>query len=213
MNQVLRVGLTGGIASGKSLVADMLSQFGAALVDADVVAREVVAPAQPALRAIVEHFGESILQADGNLDRVRMRELVFADRERRRELEAILHPLIRARMLERMTEAAQSGSTGYVVAVVPLLVETGFAEHVDRILLVECPSELQIQRLMQRDGISHAQAQAMLEAQASPAERRAAADDIIDNSHALACTRAQAWRRHREYLRMSVCRNSDTGAE
>jgi dephospho-CoA kinase len=201
---VLRVGLTGGIASGKSLVAAILGEFGVRLVDADQVAREVVEPGQPALAAIVREFGESILTADGSLDRSSMRERVFADAQSRKLLESLLHPAIRARMLERMDTAERQlepNNAGYVVAVVPLLVETGFAEHVDRVLLVDCPAELQLERLMRRDAMTRSQAQAMLAAQANPAARRAAADDIIDNSHSVACTRAQAWRRHLSYLR------------
>lgn len=201
---MLRVGLTGGIASGKSLVAEMLGEFGARLVDADQIAREVVAPGEPALAEIVGAFGESILAADGSLDRRRMRALVFANSQSRKRLEGLLHPVIRARMLERMDAAAQTlqrGMDSYVVAVVPLLVETGFSEHVDRVLLVDCPAQLQLERLMQRDGMTRSQAEAMLSAQASPAARRAAADDIIDNSQTIACTRAQAWRRHLSYLR------------
>ena len=210
MTIVLRVGLTGGIASGKSLVAAMLGQFGARLVDADRVAREVVAPGEPALASIVEAFGQSVLDKDGSLNRRRMREIVFADAQRRQLLESLLHPVIRSRMLERMDAVADGG---YVVAVVPLLVETGFAEHVDRVLLVDCPTELQIERLMRRDAASRAQAEAMLAAQTSAPRRRAAADDIIDNSHSIPCTRAQAWRRHLSYLRLANCRNGYAGAE
>ncbi|MGD8323737.1 MAG: dephospho-CoA kinase [Gammaproteobacteria bacterium] len=202
---MLRVGLTGGIASGKSLVASMLGEFGAKLVDADVIAREIVEPGQPALAEIVTSFGSSVLDAHGRLDRRSMRERVFADPHSRRRLEALLHPIIRREILQRMEAAAGSAAPGahrYVVAVVPLLAETGFAEHVDRVLLVECPAALQLERLMQRDGISAAQAQTMLNAQADPGLRRAIADDVIDNSHSIACTRAQAWRRHLSYLNL-----------
>lgn len=201
---MLRVGLTGGIASGKSVVAAMLGEFGAKLVDADIIAREVVEPGEPALASIVEAFGESVLDPDGQLDRRSMRERVFSDAQSRELLESLLHPVIRKRMLDRMDcaeRSVQAGTASYVVAVVPLLVETGFAEHVDRVLLVDCPATLQLERLMQRDGMSRSRAEAMLGAQADPAIRRAAADDIIDNSHAIACTRAQTWRRHLNYLK------------
>ena len=200
---MLRVGLTGGVASGKSLVATILGQYGAALVDADQIAREIVEPGEPALAAIIAAFGESILDAHGRLDRRAVREQVFADPNSRKQLEALLHPAIRARMLERMAavaDAAGPDAADYVIAVVPLLVETGFAEHVDRVLLVDCPAELQLARLMQRDAMDPDQARAMIAAQADPAARRAAADDIIDNSGSVAWTRAQAWRRHLCYL-------------
>ncbi len=198
----MRVGLTGGIASGKSVVADMLAAFGAQVVDTDIVARTVVEPGQPALKEIVETFGDGVLDAAGRLDRRRMRERIFSDAASRKRLEAILHPIIRARSLELMNaleHGAEEGSRGYVVAVVPLLVETGFAELVDRVLVVECLPGQQRERLMRRDGMTPEQVDAMLAAQAEPQVRRAAADDIIDNSGPLAWTRAQAWRLHLHY--------------
>ncbi|HMB74599.1 MAG TPA: dephospho-CoA kinase [Gammaproteobacteria bacterium] len=197
---MLRVGLTGGIASGKSLVGSMLEAYGAYLLDTDQVAREVVEPGQPALEALIETFGDSILAADGSLDRRRMRDLVFADADLRSRLEALLHPAIRARTLELMNAAA-ADSQPYTVVMVPLLVETSFAELVDRVLLVECPREIQLQRLMQRDAMTGEQAAAMIDAQADPAARRAAADDIIDNSGPIPWTRAQTWRLHLRYTR------------
>lgn len=199
---MLRVGLTGGIASGKSLVATMLGEFGARVVDADAIAREVVAPTEPALAKIVERFGESVLAADGTLERRRMRDLVFADPASRRALEAVLHPAIRARLLERLDVAAATSSRWpYVVAVVPLLVETGFAEHVDRVLVVDCPQSVQLERLMRRDAMTLEAAEAMLSSQIDRDARNAAADDVIDNSGPIAWTRAQAWRRHLQYTR------------
>lgn len=199
----MRVGLTGGIASGKSVVADMLAAFGAQVVDTDIVARTVVEPGQPALKEIVETFGDDVLDAAGRLDRRRMRERIFGDAASRSRLEAILHPIIRARTLELMNALGhgnEEGSRGYVVAVVPLLVETGFAELVDRVLVVECLPGQQRERLMRRDGMTPEQVDAMLAAQAEPQVRRAAADDIIDNSGPLAWTRAQAWRLHLHYM-------------
>lgn len=211
---MLRVGLTGGIASGKSLVASILGEYGARIVDADQVARDVVEPGEPALAEIIATFGDSIADASGALDRGLLRERIFADADSRRNLEAILHPAIRARMLSEIDAAMHDAGNCYVVAVVPLLVETGFAEHVDRVLLVDCPVELQHQRLMRRDGMTAEAAQAMIAAQASAEERRAAAHDIIDNSQSISWTRAQTWRRHLSYLRWrAVCRNEGTGAE
>jgi dephospho-CoA kinase len=182
----------------------MLGEFGAILIDADEIAREVVAPAEPALAEIVRVFGESVLDAGGRLDRRRMRERIFADEHSRKTLESVLHPAIRARLLERLDAAATSAqpqSGTYVVAVVPLLVETGFAELVDRVLLVDCPPALQLERLIQRDAMTPDQAAAMLKAQADRETRAAAADDIIDNSHSVAWTRAQTWRVHLQYLK------------
>jgi dephospho-CoA kinase len=198
----LRVGLTGGIASGKSVVADMLAAFGAQVVDTDIVARTVVEPGQPALKKVVETFGKDVLDGNGRLDRRRMRERIFGDAASRRRLEAILHPIIRTRTLELMSaleHGADDEFPGYVLAVVPLLVETGFADLVDRVLVVECLPGQQRERLMRRDGMTPEQVDAMLAAQAEPQVRRAAADDIIDNSGPLAWTRAQAWRLHLHY--------------
>ena len=199
----MRVGLTGGIASGKSLVADMLEAFGASVVDTDQVAREVVAPGQPALQALIDTFGADILDENRCLDRRRMRARIFGDPPSRRRLEAVLHPVIRARTLELVEaceHATETNAGGYVLIVVPLLVETGFGDFVDRVLLVESAREQQLERLMLRDGMTPEQAEAMLTAQADPVLRRAAADDIIDNSGPIAWTRAQTWRMHLHYM-------------
>jgi len=198
----LRVGLTGGVASGKSLVAGMLEAFGARVVDTDVVAREVVEPGRPALQQIIDAFGEDILDENRRLDRRRMRERIFDDPRSRAALEAVLHPVIRARTLE-LIEALEHGTqrqTGYVLVVVPLLVETGFDALVDRVLVVDCSREQQRERLMRRDGMTLGQAESMLAAQARPALRLAIADDVIDNSGPIAWTRAQAWRLHLHYM-------------
>jgi dephospho-CoA kinase len=174
----LRIGLTGGIASGKTTVADILAGLGAQIIDTDAIAREIVVPGSPALEAIVAAFGEEVLAADGGLDRARMRARVFADDTERLRLEAILHPLIRAEMLRR----AATVLAPVQVFVIPLLVEGGLGTLVDRVLVVDCPEAVQLERLMQRDGTPEAQARRMLAAQASRAQRLAAADDVIDNS-------------------------------
>ncbi len=193
---MLRIGLTGGIASGKSTVAAIFAELGAEIIDTDRIARELVVPGSEALAAIVERFGPDILAADGSLDRRRLRAIVFADAARRRELEAILHPAIRQVALAR---AAASGAP-YVILVVPLLFETGFDRLVDRSLVVDCPERLQIERLRQRDGIEEAGARAMLAAQLPRAERLAAANDIIDNSGDLAAVRSRVRELHARYL-------------
>jgi dephospho-CoA kinase len=172
-----RVALTGGIASGKSTVADLFAALGVPVIDTDMIARQVVEPDQPALAQVVAEFGAEVLDATGRIDRRRMRERIFADPDAKRRLESILHPAIRAEMA-RQSLAAHGP---YQVLVIPLLTEGGSRDHVDRVLLVDVPEELQIQRLMMRDGVSHGQAQASLNAQATRAERLAMADDVVRN--------------------------------
>lgn len=209
---ICRIGLTGGIASGKTSVAEHFVALGAALVDTDVVAREVVAPGTPGLEAVREEFGNEIMTPDGELDRARLRALVFGDTSHRRRLEAIVHPRIRRRTLELMAEA-----TGpYVLVAVPLLVETGFAELVDRVLVVDCSVKVQIRRLMQRDSMSEEDAKAAIAAQADRARRLQAADDVIDNGGALEATARQVERLHARYLAMAAaqdCRSEHGRAE
>lgn len=197
--RALRVGLTGGIASGKSLVANMFVKLGAELVDADQLSREVVAPGEPALSAIRDTFGPQLLTPRGELDRVALRKLVFADAAKRGALDALLHPLIRARLLARLDEVRRP----YVIIAVPLLVETDFATVVDRVAVVDCPESLQLERLMRRDGIPRAEAVAMIAAQADRATRLRAAHDVIDNSGAVELTRRQVALLHHRYLELA----------
>jgi dephospho-CoA kinase len=192
----LRIGLTGGIASGKSTVADMFADLGVPVIDTDVIAREVVAPGQPALQEIREAFGAEVIAEDGSLDRPAMRALVFGDDEARRRLEAILHPRIGAATRE---QAANAGGT-YQIIVVPLLLESSLRAFVDRVLVVDCEEDTQVARLLARDAESESQARRMLAAQASRAERLAIADDVIANEGDLDDTREQVRRLHRHYL-------------
>lgn len=173
-----RVALTGGIASGKTTVANLFAELGVPVIDTDVIAREVVEPGQPALAAVVESFGREVLDADGLIDRRRMRERIFADPDAKRRLEGILHPAIRSEM-ERLSR--ESGGV-YQILVIPLLAEGRRRDHFDRVLLVDVPEELQVERLMGRDGVTREQAQASLNAQATRAERLAMADDIVRNT-------------------------------
>jgi dephospho-CoA kinase len=196
---MFKVGLTGGVASGKSSVAAIFVELGAALVDTDVVAREVVAPGEPGLAAIRKLFGTSMLTESGELDRRALRAVIFADAAKRHHLEDVLHPLIRERTLREV--AAASGP--YAIVAVPLLVETYFAQLVDRVLVVDCPVELQITRLIARDRISIDEARAMIAAQTDRETRRAAADDVIDNGGDLAATRRQVEQLHRRYLELA----------
>jgi dephospho-CoA kinase len=200
---ICRIGLTGGIASGKSSVADLFVSLGAALVDTDAVAREVVARGTPGLEAVRSELGEGVLTPDGELDRGQVRTMIFADASVRRRLEAILHPRIRQRTLGLMRDA-----TGpYVLVAVPLLVETDFAALVDRVLVVDCAVETQIRRLMQPDNISEADAKAVIAAQADRAQRLDAADDVIDNTGAPEATAQQVERLHASYLAMAAARD------
>jgi len=192
------VGLTGGIASGKSAVADRFAERGIAVVDADVAAREVVAPGQPALAEIAAVFGDGVLQADGTLDRAALRRHVFGDDAARRRLEAILHPRIRVRMHE---QARRAGGP-YVIVAIPLLAEGGGRlayPWLDRILVVDVPREVQLARLVRRDGIELPLAERMLAAQADRASRLAIADDVIVNEGALALLDAEVDALDRRY--------------
>jgi len=197
---VFRVGLTGGVASGKTTVAALFTELGAGLVDTDQVAREVVATGEPGLDAVIEAFGADILLDSGDLNRSALRAIVFRDPDERRKLEALLHPLIRARTLSQL----ETIEAPYAVVVVPLLVETDFAQFVDRILVVDCPRELQLERLVRRDQISAADAEAMVAAQADRKTRSARADDILDGSQSLATTRKRVGMLHTDYLRRAA---------
>ena len=196
----LRVGLTGGIASGKSTVARLFGELGADVIDTDCISRTLVLPGSPGLARIVERFGADLLARDGTLDRRRLRAIVFADPESRRELETILHPPIRAEALAR----AAASRAPYAIIVVPLLFETGFDRLVDRRLVVDCPESQQIDRLIARDGINATEARAMLAAQMPREERKQRADDCIDNSGSLASTRSRVRELHANYLHLAT---------
>ena len=175
---MLRVALTGGIGSGKSLVAAQLAARGAVIIDADVLAREVVEPGTPALAAIIDKFGPQIMR-DGKLDRSQLGAIVFADPDARSDLERIVHPAVRARAAE-LELAADPDAV--VVHVIPLLVETGQQEDFDVVVTIDVDHETQIQRLIARNGFSRAEAAARVDAQASSEERRTAADVVVDNN-------------------------------
>ena len=175
---MVRVGLTGGIASGKSLVAGELAARGAIVIDADVLARQVVEPGTPALAAILDRFGTQVLK-DGQLDRARLAEIVFADPVARRDLERIVHPAVRARAAE--LERAADGAA-VVVHVIPLLVETGQHQDFDLVVTVDADHETQIQRLMARNGFSRVEAEARIAAQASREDRTRNADVVVHNT-------------------------------
>ena len=195
----LRIGLTGGIASGKSTVADFFAELGATIIDTDVIAREVVAPGQPALEEVRDAFGDTVIDGNGHLDRAVMRQIVFTDGTARRQLENILHPRIRQEALRR----AETAGGPYQLLVVPLLVESPLKEQVDRILVVDCSEETQVERLLARDAETEEQARRILAAQSSRAERLAIADDVVHNDVDLHFTESQVRALHFMYLQMA----------
>ncbi len=197
---MLKVGLTGGIGSGKSTVAERLAGLGAGVVDTDLIARELTEPGTPTLTLIAAAFGAEILLPDGTLDRSALRERVFRGREARDRLESILHPPIRDLMLER----AAGLSAPYAVLVVPLLFETGQEALMDRVLVVDCPEQTQIERVKRRSQLPSPEIARILASQISRAQRLARADDVIDNSGEPAALEPQVERLHRSYLALAA---------
>ena len=202
------VGLTGGIGSGKSAVAERLVALGAALVDTDAIAHELTGPGGAALPALAASFGDEVLAAGGALDRAAMRRRVFADPAARARLEGILHPLIRQLSAERCRQAAAP----YVVLAVPLLVESGdYRARCDRILVVDCPEDLQVARVMARSGLTADEVRAIMATQASRSARLAVADDVLDNAGSLAELTARVDALHRRYLALARGKNAANG--
>jgi dephospho-CoA kinase len=200
MSHRMRIGLTGGIASGKSTVAQRFIELGIPVIDADESSRLVVAPGQPGLAELTKRFGSGILTAGGELDRRSLRNLVFADPQLRRDLEAILHPLIRVDMERRASAAAGP----YLVMAIPLLVESGNTGRVDRILVVDVDEDVQLRRVMARDSTTLEQARAILDAQSPRAARLKAADDVIVNSGTVSDLRRAVDGLHERYLRLAA---------
>ncbi|MCL5059246.1 MAG: dephospho-CoA kinase [Candidatus Thermoplasmatota archaeon] len=195
------VGLTGGIGSGKSTVAGLFADLGVPVIDTDVIARELTAPGGAALAAIRAEFGEAVMQANGTLDRAALRRRIFADAAARRRLEAILHPRIR----EAVEQTLATLTVPYALVVIPLLVETGgYADVLNRVLLVDCPEDLQIARVTARNGLAQDEVKAILAAQAGRAERLAAADDVIVNTATPAVLRAEVATLHQRYLGLAA---------
>jgi dephospho-CoA kinase len=188
------IGLTGGIATGKSTVVEMLRRKGAYIIDADQLAREVVEPEQLAWREITDWLGKSILLADRSLNRARIAELVFNDREKLKKLNGIIHPRVGNRILELTKEIEQKDPDAVVIYDIPLLIEAGMQEMADLILLVYAPRELQLSRLQARDGLNSEEAEKRLQAQMPIEEKKLYAHQIIDNSGSLAETKSQVER-------------------
>jgi len=200
---MLKIAVTGGIGSGKSTVVDRFEQLGASIVDTDLLARELTEPGQFTLKTIADTFGPGVIDANGALDRAALRRIVFQDRQRRQRLEAILHPLIRQTMLERV-EAADGC---YAMLVIPLLFETGQTDVADRVLVVDVPTEVQVARVMDRSGLSREEVERIIASQVSRERRLAGADDIIDNSGCVEQIDPQVRKLHQRYLHLArACR-------
>jgi dephospho-CoA kinase len=200
MTHRLRIGLTGGIASGKSTVAHRFVELRVPVIDADEAARAVVLPGRPGLAQVLEKFGPGVLAANGELDRRALRDVVFSNPAMRRQLEGILHPLIRAEMEQRAAAAAGP----YLVMAIPLLVEGGDTDRVDRILVVDLDEETQLKRLMVRDSMTAEQARPMIAAQASRGARLKAADDVIVNAGSVSELRRAVDQLHQRYVRLAA---------
>ena len=196
------VGLTGGIGSGKSAVADLLAKLGAAIVDTDAIAHELTRPGGAAIPQVRAIFGNDCIAADGAMDRRKVRELVFADPAAKKRLEGFLHPMIRAESERRI--AASAGRAPYAVHVVPLLVESSdYRRRVDRVLVVDCDEALQVERVRQRSGLAEEEVRRIIAAQAPSAERLAAADDVIDNNGPFAALSPQVGALHERYVALA----------
>ncbi len=198
------VGLTGGIGSGKSAVAEEFARLGAAVVDTDAIAHELTRAGGAAIAGVKALFGDAAIGADGAMDRKAIRDLVFADPAAKKRLESLLHPMIRAESERRIAAAGQENAAPYVIHVVPLLVESpGYRERVQRVLVVDCPEALQIERVRKRSGLSAAEVEAIVKAQVSREKRLAAADDVIDNSGPIAALQKPVEKLHQSYLALA----------
>lgn len=195
----MQVVLTGGIASGKTAVSNLFSQHKITIVDADIVAREIVAPNSNGLSAIVDYFGSGILNKDKTLNRTLLRSIVFEDEQERQWLNNLLHPMIRSQMHQQR----QSSLSDYTISVIPLLYETKQVEHFDRVLVVDVPQSIQVNRLMSRDGSTQEQVDNILASQATREQRLSIADDVIDNSKDLQSLEHQVIKLHNLYLSLA----------
>lgn len=191
------VGVTGGIGSGKSAVTEHFQKLGITVVDADVIARAIVAPSSPVLAAIVAQFGDAVLHPDGSLNRATLRAIIFAENTAKQQLNSIMHPAIRAEIHNQLAAA----TSPYVILSAPLLLENGLERLCNRVLVVDVPERVQLQRTVNRDSVNEAQVFAIMAAQLKRTERTAQADDIIDNSGSLTDLYAQVEKLHTQYLK------------
>lgn len=196
---MLVIGLTGGIGSGKSAAAKFFLELGVPVYDADVIAKALVQPGQPALAKIVDLFGQDVLTTDGQLDRAKMRKAVFQHPDQRQNLEQLLHPLIR----EQLKKHIQKSDVPYCVLVIPLLLETHQEDLVQRILVIDAPEEIQLERALARDGTTREEVKRIMASQTSREQRLTAADDVISNSAGLDELKRQVYELHQKYLLLS----------
>ena len=200
LKDALIIGLTGGIAAGKSTVAKLFAELGVEVIDTDQIAREVVQPGSKALLKLCEHFGEQYLDREGNLNRQKLATYVFSNPKERAWLESLLHPLI----WEETKQRARNSTSSYSMIAVPLLLETRAWQGVDRVLVVDCPPELQLQRALARDGSKREQVEQVMAAQLPREERLKLADDMINNAETVENLRAQVLTLHRQYLELQL---------
>ena len=199
MSGALRIGLTGGIGSGKSAVSDMFRSLGVPVFDADVIARQIVEPGMPAYNQVIDLFGEKIVSNDGSLKRDLIRDIVFRDQELKRRLEEIIHPRVQKEMEDRV----KSCGYPYCILSIPLLFETNADHRVDRVLVIDADEQFQLDRILKRDNLSVEQARAIMNSQTDRHSRLKAADDIIDNNGSPEATRKQVEEMHEKYLELS----------
>ena len=209
----LLVGLTGGIATGKSTVSAMFQTLGCVLIDADVLAREVVEPGQPAYHRIVEEFGRGVLARDGTLDRKALGEIVFADPQRRKQLEALTHPEIRARFAARLADLTEAGFDGIAIFDAAVMIESGNYKNMDRMVVVTADADAQVRRQEVRDGASVEAATRRIASQMPLAEKVKVADYVIDNAGTREATAARVAEVHRALLQDLAARQAASGAE
>ncbi len=200
---MLRVGLTGSIAVGKSFVASVFTELGCHVLDADQTAREVVMPGTPGLKALVQEFGDEILSADGTLDRKALGAIVFADEEKRQRLNYLLHPFIIARQDEIMNDWEREDPRGIGIVDAALMIESGGYRRFDKLIVVHCRPEVQLERLMLRDKLSHAEAQRRIDSQMPQEQKQKFADYLIDTSDGFEITRQQTLKVHEDLVRLA----------
>jgi dephospho-CoA kinase len=196
---MLKIGLTGGIGSGKSTVAHYFAKFNIPIIDADLISHQLVQPGQPALKSIAEHFGSEILNPDGSLHRDKLRALIFSDAHKKKHLENLLHPLIYAEIAAQIAQL----TAAYCLICIPLLIETQKTDEVDRILVIDCPVEMQVERVKNRSQLAETEIYRIIATQASREQRLAVADDIIDNSISTAHLAEQVKNLHNLYFLLS----------
>ncbi len=196
---MLKIGLTGGIGCGKSTVSTLFEELGIPVIDADIIARDLVTPGTPALTQLEQVFGKQIILQDGTLNRPKLRDVVFSDPQQKKQLESILHPLIYARIKQELKLL----NCAYCILSIPLLLETKMTDLVDRILVVDCPVETQIERVNQRDGLSRERVISIIASQISREQRLTSADDIIDNSKSPSQLAEQVKKLHNLYLKLA----------